>query len=54
MKTHKGIYYFPTFPAARAYASLNGWPTNRINRFERGWAIQIRISGPYVGPTKEK
>jgi hypothetical protein len=50
MKTYKDIYYFPSYPAARDYAKSHGFPTDRINSFGRGWAIQWRISGPYVGP----
>lgn len=50
--THKGIYYFPTFEAARAYAREHEHPTDRIIRYERGWAIQERVSGPYVGPSE--
>jgi hypothetical protein len=47
-RIHKGIYYFPTYENARDYANLHGHPTNRIIRYEIGWAIQLRISGPYV------
>ncbi len=57
MKAYKGIYYFPCnwpkasgWRAAHDYAIKHGWPTNRIISYSRGWAIQTRISGPYVGP----
>lgn len=50
MKTHKGIFYFPSFEAARAWSAARGFHTDRIINYTRGWAIQLRISGPYVGP----
>jgi hypothetical protein len=40
--------YFPTFAAARAHAIACGYPTDRIIEYGRGWAIQLRVSGPYV------
>lgn len=46
----RGIFYFPTSEAARAYAVTIGAPTDRILQFVRGWAIQFHTSGPYVGP----
>ena len=49
MTTWKGIYYFPTFSAARAYAVGHNHPTDRIIAYKLGWAIQLRVSGPYVG-----
>jgi hypothetical protein len=49
MTTHKGIYYFERYETARAYALRGGFPTNRIIYYTRGWAIQLRVSGPYVG-----
>jgi hypothetical protein len=52
MNTYRGVYYFPTFEAARDYAIANNWPVARIISYQRGWAIQIRISGPYVGPNE--
>ena len=51
--TRKGIYYFRTFQVARAYAIEHGLPTDRIIHYGLGWAIQLRISGPYAGPNKE-
>jgi hypothetical protein len=50
MKTYKGDYYFPTYQAARAYALAHRYPTDRIISYGRGWAIQLYVSGPYVGP----
>ncbi len=50
-KVSKGIYYFDSYKLARDYASLFGYPTNRIINYDLGWAIQLRISGPYVGPS---
>jgi hypothetical protein len=53
-KVYLGVCYFETYEKARAIAKglglvLKGgrnWP--RANAFERGWAIQVRKSGPYV------
>lgn len=47
---HKGVYYWPSFEAARDYAVERSLPTDRIISYQLGWAIQLRISGPYVGP----
>ncbi len=46
---YKGIYYFTTASAAHVYAEKNGYPTDRIIQYTRSWAIQLRVSGPYVG-----
>jgi hypothetical protein len=48
--THKNIWYFPTFAAARSHATIHRLPTDRIIYYGRGWAIQYRAGGPYVGP----
>lgn len=50
VKTHRGIYYFPTWLAATLYAQSINAPTDRILSFQRGWAIQWHRMGPYVGP----
>ena len=42
------VLYFPTYIAARAYAEAHALPTNRIIYYELGWAIQLRVSGPYA------
>jgi len=47
---HKGIYYWRLYTDAYQYALDHGYPTNLIRSFGRGWAIQLRVSGPYVGP----
>jgi hypothetical protein len=52
MKTRKGIYYFPTYEAARSEARAQGLPTGRIIAYEIGWAIQLYRSGPYWGPDR--
>ena len=44
----KGVYYFPSYSQAVAYAADNDKPSNRIIEYGRGWAIQLRASGPYV------
>ena len=48
VRTVRGVTYFPTYTEAREYAKSNGFPWDRINSFGAGWAIQLRISGPYV------
>jgi hypothetical protein len=50
MRIHRGVYYFPSFEAARAYAREHGHPTDRIIHYGLGWAVQLYVSGPYVGP----
>lgn len=50
----KGIYYFASYEAARDYARKRDYPTDRIIRYGLGWAIQLRVSGPYVGPERLK
>jgi hypothetical protein len=40
------ILYLPTFAQARLARDAN--PGSRIVRYERGYAVQLRISGPYV------
>ena len=54
MKTHKGATYFPSFPIARDYAEEHGLPANRIIEYGRGWAIQLRVSGPYYNADKAR
>jgi hypothetical protein len=54
LATHwKGIYYFQTYQDAKNYALQDGYPTDRIIKYEIGYAIQLRISGPYVGNAKQ-
>ena len=52
-QTFRNVYYFPSFGEALAYATQNNWPSDRIIHYTRGWAIQLKVSGPYVGPTSE-
>ena len=49
-KVHKGVYYFPTYQAAREAARWFGLATDRFISYELGWAIQREVSGPYYGP----
>ena len=49
-KTFKGVFYFSGYTAAKDYAQNHSFPTDRIISFGRGAAIQLRVSGPYVGP----
>jgi hypothetical protein len=52
-KVSKGIYYFKTRSEAKTWAENNGWPTDRINEFEKGHAIQAGESGNYAGPNEK-
>ena len=52
--TYKGTYYFDDYNDAKKYAIANKFPTNRIIDYERGWAIQLKVSGGYVGPDTGK
>lgn len=47
-KLCRGIWYWPTFESARDFAREHGLPTDRIIAYQRGWAIQLYRSGPYV------
>ncbi len=48
MKVRKGICYWPTFIEARAVSEQ--FAGSRVVEYGVGWAVQLRISGPYVGP----
>jgi len=50
VKIYKNIFYFKKFIIAREWAENNGWPIDRIIRYQRGWAIQFGKSGNYAGP----
>jgi hypothetical protein len=52
-KLHKGIRYFATRADAVEHAQAHGFPTGRIIEYRRGWTIQLRVSGPYVGTDTE-
>lgn len=52
-KSLKGTYYFATYTDAVLYATIKGWPTDRIKMYLIGWAIQKYVSGPYYGPKDE-
>lgn len=54
MRQYKGIFYFKHYEDARKYAVEGGWPTDRLIWYQRGWAIQLYRSGPYVGPEEIK
>lgn len=49
MKTLKGIYYWSTYKEAFNFARENNFSTDRIIYYKLGWAIQLYVSGPYVG-----
>lgn len=48
VRVSKGIYYFPTYQLAQTYMQEHGVGL-RIVEYGLGYAIQLRISGPYVG-----
>ena len=50
VRMHQNVYYWPTYTEARTFARDNEFPTDRIIYYELGWAVQIGISGDYVGP----
>ena len=43
---YKGVRYWPNWHAARKVAQEAG--LTRIIGYERGWAVQTYISGPYL------
>ncbi len=48
VKISKGIYYFPTYQLAREYMQEHNTGL-RIVEYGLGYAIQLKISGPYIG-----
>ena len=48
--TRRGVTYFPTYGAARAAAIKAGLTADRLIPYGLGWAVQLRVSGPYAGP----
>lgn len=48
-KLHKGHWYWPDYETARGFAVAHDLPTARIISYTKGWAIQMRESGPYIG-----
>lgn len=50
--TKNDVTYWPTYETARDYAIAHGYPTDRIIKYGLGWAVQLRISGPYVNATE--
>ena len=47
-KVYKDVRYFKARDDAYAWANTFGLPITRIIKYDRGWAIQLRISGPYA------
>ena len=48
VRISKGIYYFQTYQLAREYMKEHNTGL-RIVEYGLGYAIQLKISGPYVG-----
>ena len=50
-----GVAYFKDFNDARDHGQKHGkgYPTWRVVSYERGFAVQARISGPYFGKNGE-
>jgi hypothetical protein len=46
----KGDFYFPTRGDAVEWATANGWPTDFVRSYGRGFAVQACNSGRYAGP----
>ncbi len=51
-RVRKGIIYFAEYAEATQFKHLHARdkPDARIVKYDLGWAIQIRIGGPYLGP----
>lgn len=51
----RGIAYFSLFEEARDFGAMHGHghPAWRAVRYERGWAVQVRPSGPYLNAKGE-
>lgn len=47
-RLHKDIWYWPDYEDAKDFATHFALPTERIIPYRKGWAIQLRASGPYV------
>jgi hypothetical protein len=45
--SYKGVWYWNTYNGAKKYADKLGY--TRIIKHGLGWAVQSRISGPYIG-----
>jgi hypothetical protein len=48
--TSRGVYYWPAYAEAEAWARGNGWPVDYIRGHTLGWAVQAHVGGPYAGP----
>lgn len=51
-RLHRGIWYWPSYETARAFAERHDITADRIIPYKLGWAIQLRKSGPYVAAPK--
>lgn len=48
MRKHKGVYYFDKRETAESALKALEWPNGRIVEYERGFAVQVHKSGPYL------
>ena len=55
--THKGVWYWPTMSQADSAMTASAWlrwlHTARVVEYQRGFAVQLHKSGPYLGPDLE-
>ena len=51
-KVSQGILYFPKYELARKYAKelQTEFPNIRPIEYQLGYALQIEVSGDYIGP----
>jgi hypothetical protein len=47
-RNYKGVTYWETLSGAAHYACKHSLGYKPIRKYDRGYAIQLRISGPYV------
>ena len=49
-RLYRGVFYFGARHNALRYALAQGYPTDRLIEYDRGYAIQGGVSGDYAGP----
>ena len=52
VRIYQGVAYFPSFETARDFGSefARGFSAWRVVGYQRGFAVQTRPSGDYLGP----